>query len=51
MRMSYINDGINKVVKTHGMSLKSSIDWACENAGIEIEKYYEYLGVMYERHN
>ena len=48
MRITYEPDGQNKVIKTHGISLYSAIKNVCENGGFSIEKYYQYLELMYK---
>ena len=48
MRITYIPDGKIEVIKTHGISLYSAIKNVCENGGFSIEKYYQYLELMYK---
>ena len=48
MRITYEPDGINKVIKTHGISLYSAIQNVCEMGGFGMEKYYHYLELMYK---
>jgi len=41
MYISFTNDGLNKVIKTHGISLYTAINLYCENNNININQYYE----------
>jgi hypothetical protein len=49
LRITHIADGLNTVKQTHGISLKSSIDMVCEEAGINHTEYYSYLQMMYDK--
>ena len=48
MRITYIPDGKIEVIKTHGISLYSAIQNVCEMGGFGMEKYYQYLELMYK---